>query len=99
MTLAGFIERARRGRFFTVAFVKRTNGEERVMNCRMGVRSHLSGGELAYDPAKRNLLVVFDTRAGGYRMVNLEQPLWVHMDGRRYNWNGRRFVQEREERT
>ena len=30
--------------FFTVTFVKRTNGETRVMNCRKNVKKYLKGG-------------------------------------------------------
>ena len=60
------------GRIFTVRFVKRTNGEERRMTCRLGVKKALRGGTPAYDPRSYNLMTVYDVRARDYRSVNLE---------------------------
>ena len=57
---------------FTVSFIKRSTGELRVMNCRFGVKKHLQGGELAYNPKEKNLLMVFDMQAKGYRSISLE---------------------------
>jgi len=54
---------------FGVTFIK-NNGDERRMNCRLNVKSHLKGGELSYDPAKYNLLPVFDMQKGDYRSIN-----------------------------
>ena len=50
------------GRIFTVTFVKRTNGQTRVMNCRKGVRKGVSGQGMAYDPKRRNLVPVYDMK-------------------------------------
>jgi len=56
---------------FTVKFVKRSNNELRVMNCRKKVKKHLKGGKLNYSPIENNLLPVFDLQKNDYRMINL----------------------------
>ena len=58
------------GRIFSVYFQKR-DGTMREMRCRRGVKKHLRGGSLQYDPQDHNLLPVFDMIAREYRMVNL----------------------------
>lgn len=59
------------GKFFHAQFIKKNN-ELREMTCRLGVKKHLRGGELAYDPLAKKLLPVFDVVKKEYRMVNLE---------------------------
>ena len=100
MTLDEFTKRADDGRVFTVAFVKRTTGEERVMNCRTGVKKGTVGGSLGYDPSAKALLPVYDMQKQGFRMVNLEDLLWLRMGHEEFTWDGRRraFV-ERGSRT
>jgi hypothetical protein len=78
------VAKRRSGRIFTVKFVKRANGEARVMNCRKGVKAHLQGGDLKYNPAKKNLQVVFDMHKKAYRMVNLETITAINADGVQY---------------
>jgi len=63
------------GRFFSVTFIKRSNGEERTMVCRTGVKKHLKGGELGYIPSEKELAVVFDQQKQGYRTIPLEAVL------------------------
>ena len=65
--------------FFTVHFIKRTTGELRIMNCRRGVKKHLSGQPnssgtlgLGYNAKSKNLLPVFDVQKGQYRSINCE---------------------------
>lgn len=60
-----------RGEFFTVTFVKRTDGTTRTINARLGVRRYLRGGELPYDPIEKGLLPVYDVQKRDYRMINL----------------------------
>jgi hypothetical protein len=64
MTLDQFLENTKGGQLFTVDFVKRTAkpGEPslRTMNCRRGVKKGVKGVGQSYDPAKHNLLTVFD---------------------------------------
>lgn len=66
------------GKFFTVKFIKRSNGDERVMNCRLGVTKHLKGGAKAYDDSVHRLLTVFDVKSQGYRCIPLESLLEIN---------------------
>lgn len=91
MTLQEFLDKTSAGHIFTINFTKRTNGEVRTMNCRRGVARHLHGGQLAFDPAKHNLLTVFDMQKQGYRMVNLDDLHWLNLDGHAYVWEGGEF--------
>jgi hypothetical protein len=75
------VEEVDDGKVFTVTFVKRSNGQERVMNCRKGVKKHLRGGEKKYDPKSKGLVCVFDMQAGGYRSIALESITKVAMAG------------------
>ena len=59
-----------KGRMFTVLFIKK-DGSERIMNARLGVKKHLKGGELRYNPNDFNMITVFDVKAGGYRMISI----------------------------
>ena len=56
---------------FSVVFLKKS-GEIRHMNCMLGVKNHLKGGKLKFNPKERGYLVVLDTRKKAYRMINLE---------------------------
>lgn len=60
---------ATKGKFFTVLFIKK-NGQERVMNARLGVKKYLHGGSLRYDPIAKGLLPVLDVQIQEYRMIN-----------------------------
>ena len=62
--------KATKGKFFTVTFIKK-DGTKRVMNCRLGVKAYLRGGELPYNPESKNLIPVYDIGAKGYRMINV----------------------------
>jgi hypothetical protein len=61
-----------KGKFFTVTFIKRTDGTKRVMNARLGVKAYLKGGELPYQPEPKGLIPVFDIPKRAYRMINLD---------------------------
>ena len=69
------------GKIFTVSFIKRTTGEVRLMNCRMGVSKHVKGGPRAYDPSAHNLIWVYDLQRAGYRSIALEGLQTVTADG------------------
>lgn len=67
------------GKVFTVCFVKK-NGEERAMNCRLGVVKHLKGGDST--TAHLNYLItVFDMKKKAYRNINLTTVKWVKTGG------------------
>jgi hypothetical protein len=74
-----------KGGFFTVTFLAQDKDEKgrpkknldgtlqyrlRTMNARLGVKKHLRGGELPYDPRSKGLIPVFDMQKREYRMVN-----------------------------
>lgn len=96
MKIEEFIEKVRSGRVFTLEFIKRTNGDRRVMNCRLGVKAHVKGVGRTFDPKTKDLLGVFDMQKQAYRFINLRDPLILRMDGKKYNWdNGtREFIEE-----
>ena len=55
-----------KGKIFTAYFIKRTTGEMRKMTCRTGVKKHLRGGELKFDPMSRGLFETFDMHIEDY---------------------------------
>ncbi len=77
---AEFLQNETDGRIFT-AFFRKKDGEMREMNCRRGVKAHLSGGELPYDPRAKLLLPVFDMQKEEYRMVNLKTLVSFNIGG------------------
>jgi len=101
LTLREFKAKADSGIIFTVKFIKRTTGEERVMNCRRGVSKGVKGVGLGFDPDEKGLLVVWDmqkleegaTEKGAFRMINLEDLRELKMQGKRYAWSRDHFVE------
>jgi hypothetical protein len=77
---ADFLRNETGGRIVSVWFEKK-DGSMRKMICRRGVKSHLAGGELPYDPRPKLLLTVFDMKAGQYRMVNLDTLVSFNVSG------------------
>ena len=55
---------------FSVVYLKKS-GEIRRMNCMLGVKKHLKGGKLKFNPREMGYLVVLDTQKKAYRMINL----------------------------
>lgn len=74
------------GKAVTVVFIKRTTGEKRVMNCRLGVKKHLKGGELKYNPKDYDLLTTFDLVKGDYRCISLDSVLELKAAGITYSF-------------
>jgi hypothetical protein len=74
-----------KGAFVGVEFIKRTTGELRKMNCRLGVQKNLTGAGMGYDPIKKNLMTVWDVQKNGYRMINLESVQAVRVNGVRFS--------------
>ena len=83
-----FVKKKVGGKIFTVEFVK-LNGEVRKMTCRLGVRKHLAGGELAFDAKAKNLLPVFDMVKQEYRMINFDSIIYLKVDGELFENDGR----------
>lgn len=76
------------GKFFRVIFTKRTNGELRTMDCRIGVNAFTNGGDRKYNPDEKDLIWVWDLRAWdpengdtGYRSINLRTVKEIHFAG------------------
>jgi hypothetical protein len=67
------------GRFFTATFVKK-NGETRVMNARIGVKSHSAGGTPS-TAAHEQYMTVFDAKINAYRTLNLETISKLKING------------------
>ena len=76
-----------KGTIFSVVFLKK-DGSIRHMTCRFGVKKHLKGGELRFDPLERAMLVVFDMQKEAYRMINLETISNINMKGIEYYVTG-----------
>ena len=80
------IIRAQGDKAVTVTFIKRTTGEKRVMNCRLGVKKHLKGGELKYDPKDYDLLTTFDMQKKDYRCISLDSVQEIVAAGVTYSF-------------
>lgn len=65
-----FLQNDTEGRIFS-AYFRKADGTMREMVCRTGVKAHLTGGSLRYDPKAKAVLPVFDMSLQAYRMVNL----------------------------
>ena len=73
---------ASKGRWLTVKFIKKTTGEERVMNCRIDVTKHLKGGQRASNPDE--YIVVYEPVSKGYRHIGRDSILSVTDGGVTY---------------
>jgi len=76
--------RGSKGKVFTVTFTKRTTGEERKMNARLGVSKYVTGKGLKFDPKKYALIPVFEMPKKQYRMINLEGINQLVLEGAKY---------------
>lgn len=65
-----------------VKFVKK-DGSIRDMNCRLGVKKHLSGGS-STTKAYSNYITVYDMNKLGYRNINMETLLSFKINGLTY---------------
>ena len=74
--------------FFTAKFYRK-DGSERVMQCRLGVKKHLTGGDdkRNYDPEKFNHLVVYSLDSKGYRVITLDNLIWIKARGVKIEFN------------
>lgn len=77
-------ESKKSGKWFGVDVVTRIKGQVRTLKARGGVKKHLKGGELAFEPSKKRVLGIFDAVAGGYRFINLDGIVEVRTQGHRY---------------
>ena len=81
-----------KGKFFRVHFVKRTSGEERIMDCRIGVHKFVKGVGMKFTPKDYDLISVWDLRAWdpkgdtGYRFINIRTVKEIHFAKRVYTF-------------
>jgi hypothetical protein len=77
-----FIEETN-GKFFTVRFYKRTNGEVRQMSCRTGVTKGLveNPSRPGTDFKKNNLVGVYDMTVKDYRSIPKEGIFAIKING------------------
>lgn len=69
------------GRFFSIAFVKRTTGETRHMLCRVGVTKGVTGAGKPYEDKDYNLVTVYDVQKKAFRSVDLETIVDIKVNG------------------
>lgn len=72
------------GRIMSLIFVKRSDGRYRRLTVRLGVRAGLQCAVPAYEPARKNLIVLFDMRASRHKAVPLESIQTVTCRGKKY---------------
>ena len=72
------------GTIFAVDFFKRSTGQLRRMNCRLGVRPHPQAARSAprYDPKVHDLVTVYDMKIREYRAVPLENIVEIRARGK-----------------
>tara|TARA_R110002124_G_scaffold203647_1_gene370141 strand:+ start:1886 stop:2167 length:282 start_codon:yes stop_codon:yes gene_type:complete len=73
------------GKIFSSTFVKK-NGEHRLLTGRLKVTKGLkkNAKPRPYDPSKYNLQPVYDLKAKGYRMLNLNTLLTLTINKTKY---------------
>ena len=101
-TAAQLIEGTRaQGSIFTATFTKRTTGEVRTMQARLGVKRGQVGGTLGYSPKAHDLISVYDVenakamKAQGmddataakksYRMISADALISLTVAGQAYS--------------
>jgi hypothetical protein len=76
------LKRISNGKFFTVTFIKRSDGSLRVLNGRTGVKKNLKPeGQQPYDPKDHNLVTVYDMKVRGYRNISCERIVAIKANG------------------
>ena len=60
----------------------RVDGTLRTMSARIGVKSHLRGGQKSYDDRDHGLVTVFDMNQNGYRSIKAENILQLTVNGK-----------------
>lgn len=70
-----------KGNFFRACFLKK-DGTVREMTARFGVKKHLKGGELGYNPEALNYIIVFDVEKEAYRTINMDKLIFLRYNGK-----------------
>ena len=75
------------GHICSVAFVKKSTGKVRHMVFRKGVKKHVNGKGLKYDPSKVGNMIVYDMGADGFRTIKLDNVQSLKVNGVTHNWS------------
>jgi hypothetical protein len=81
--LSDFIE-STGGRIFNIVFSRRSDGKQREMTCRTGVKKNQNGGYLSFDPDSQNLFSVYDVKKSSYRFIPLERVICIKFAKTKY---------------
>lgn len=84
MTLQEMVDMLSDGHIFFVVFVKRSDGTVRKMSARTGVKKGVKGIGLKFDPAKKDLLSVYDCRKQQFRFIPLDSIISISHNGRKW---------------
>lgn len=76
-----------RGHVFQVEFIKRTTGELRKMNARLGVSKNVTGEGLKFNPENTNNIVCWDMQKGAHRMISVENIKKLVIEGKTYQFS------------
>jgi hypothetical protein len=82
------------GKIFTVKFIKRTTGEARILNCRLGVHKGVKGIGMSYDPKEHGLITVYDMQKQGFRMIATESVEWISGNGKTWYFQDGKIIGE-----
>lgn len=72
------------GKFFTVDFIKRTDGTKRTMNARRGVKVGLKGGKLKFSLEEKNLLSVYDIPNKHAKTIPIDGIIEIRAKGKKF---------------
>jgi len=67
-----------KSKIFTCAFTKK-NGEQRVINCRLGVTKHLKQGNYIRKNQEQ-YLVAYDLKVNAYRNISVDSIQWLRIN-------------------
>ena len=101
-TATNLLESTRaQGSIFSVTFVKRTTGDVRTMNARLGVKKGVTGVGMAYNPKSKNLMACYDVQKAqemkaqgmdeveaakkSYRMISADALISLTVAGQAYS--------------
>ena len=74
-----------KGKFFTTTFIKK-DGTLRKMTARLGVSKGVNGKGLKFDPADKNLVVVYEMSKDAHRMININTIQTIIFKNRTLNF-------------
>jgi hypothetical protein len=74
------IERSK-DKIFSCHFIKRTDGSYRKMVARLHVRKGVKGVGMAYNPAEKDLVTVFDMQKNNFRSIPLDSIRYLKVLG------------------